>query len=118
MPFDEIQTEVMDSIGKAPVHKNTTVPSAGTPISVKLPNDEKILLALIKNNIFGARANDFNDVVYYDTEGNDPVAVGSTVGIGEYIYLPGPFTELKIDSNNDGTIAEIILWGDENETPT
>ena len=116
--MEQMQTEVMDHVGRAPIHANKVVTVVGTPETVTDPSG-KILLALIKNNIFGIRKNSIKTVIYYTIDGTDPSDTnGGTVGIGEYIYIPGPFVNIKIDTNIAGAKAEVIVWGDESENPT
>ena len=108
--FDDFDVEIQDEKDSAPEHINSNVAIAGSPDTLTPASGKKITLAYIKNPNKGVRQNDTQDVLYISIDGSVPTTGGTTISRGEYTYLAGVFTELKIDTNNNGTIYEVILW--------
>ena len=105
--FDDFDVEIQDERDSDPEHFNSNVAVAGVPNSITPTSAKPIQLAYIKNPNKGVNANDPNDVLYINIDGTVNY---TTISRGEYIYIPGVFTTLKIDTNNDGTKYEVIVW--------
>jgi hypothetical protein len=88
-----------------PTHFEGSVATAGTPVSLTLPNP--IQLAFVFNPNKGASANNQLDVLYITIDGSTKK---TTVPRGSSRYFPGVFSTFKVDTNNSGTKYEVILW--------
>lgn len=102
--------ELLDDKDSTPEHFTGTVAIAGTPITITPANAKPIQLVLVKNPNKGLNANSSpNHVVYVNIDGAGTPKYLS-LSRGEYVYLPGPFTSLKLDASHDGVKAEVITW--------
>lgn len=106
--MNDFDVEVKDERGSDPEHVNGTVTTAGFPDSLTLTSGKPIQLALVKNPSRGPNRNDFPDVLLVNIDGG---ATELSLSRGEALYLPGVYTALSIDSNNNGVKYEVILWG-------
>jgi hypothetical protein len=102
--------ELLDEKDSTPEHFLVTVTTAGSPVSITPATAKPIQLALIKNPSKGANANtNPNHVVYINIDGAGTPKFMS-LNRGEYMFLPGLFTTLKIDASSNGVKAEVIVW--------
>jgi len=111
--MQESQVETQDVVGSIPENKNTTVTTAGTPVTVNRTDGKDCTAVYVGNPSKGTRANDINDVLYVSFDGQAPTGNGVTLARGESISVSGKIAvgSLKIDSNANGTVAEIVLEG-------
>ena len=107
MAIDDFDLEIQDEKDSTPEHFTKTVAVAGTPVSVTPTSGKPIQLLYIKNPSKGSNKNDPSDVVLVTVDGG---ANFTTINRGEYVYIPGIFTSASLDSNNNGTIIEVIVW--------
>lgn len=105
--MDDFDLEIQNEKDSDPEQFTITVATAGSAISVTPTNTKPIQLAYIKNASKGPNSNDPQDVVLITIDGSANV---TTVNRGEYVYIPGIFTTLELDTNNNGTKAEVIVW--------
>jgi len=90
-----------------PEHKNGSITTSGTPITITPTSGLIIKKALISNPDSGPNKNDMGDELQVSSDGG---VVYVTLARGDAYLFPGDITDLKIDSNQDGTNYEIILW--------
>lgn len=106
--FNDFDLEVQDLADSTPEHFEGTVTTAGSPITITPTNSKPIQLAFI--NVQGVRdpnPNGINDAIYITIDGSsNKISFMS----GESQYIPGVFNSLKVDSNNNGTSYQIIVW--------
>jgi hypothetical protein len=88
-----------------PTHFESAVATAGSPDTLSLTN--KIQLAFIFNPHRGANQNDPSDVLYVTIDGGTKK---TTIPRGSSRYFAGVFNTFKVDTNNNGTNYEVILW--------
>jgi hypothetical protein len=105
--MNDFDIEIQDEKDSTPEHFNGNVASAGTSVPITPTSGKDIQLAYIKNPNRGDNKNEIADVLYINIDGGSEY---TTLSRGEYVYLPGTFTTLKIDSNNNGTNYEVIVW--------
>lgn len=105
--FRDFDVEISDNKESNPEQFNGVVTSAGTPVVVSPTGGNNIQLAFVKSSNKGVNANGPTDVLYLTIDGSANVI---SISRGEYIYIPGVFTSIKIDSNNNGVKYELILW--------
>lgn len=105
--FDDFDLEIQNECDSTPEHINGTVTTAGSPNTLTPSSGKNIQLAYIKNPNKGTNANNTVDVLYITIDGT---SLFTTLSRGEYIYMPGIFANLKIDTNNNGTKYEVIVW--------
>ena len=107
MAFEDFDLEIQDEKDSDPEQFNDTVTTAGTP-KIESPTSAKpIQLALIKNPNKGPNANSSQDVLLIIIDGGSQVF---SISRGEYVYFPGVFSSISIDTNTNGTNYELILW--------
>ena len=105
--MDDFDVEVQDEKQSNPEHINGNVATAGSSQTITPSSGNKIQLAYIKNPNKGPNANGFQDVLLVSIDGSTNYTV---ISRGEYTFFPGVFDSIKIDTNNDGTKYEIIIW--------
>lgn len=103
-PDGSINTKSVDP-DIVPTHFESFIATAGTPDSLSLTNP--IQLAFVFNPNKGDNKNNSQDVLYITLDGSSN---RTTVPRGSSRYFPGVFNTLEVDTNNDGTKYEIILW--------
>lgn len=101
--------EIADNIESTPQNIEGVVAIAGTPISITSAGGN-IQLALIKNPGKGPNANASNVVLRINIDGSGTPKYVS-LARGEFLYLPGIFATLKIDSTVNGGKYEVVIWG-------
>lgn len=108
--FIDFDVEVQDIKGTSPEHKNGTVTTAGSPVTVSRTDSANCVYIFVNNPSKGTRANDINDVLYVSIDGGTTYI---TLSRGESQYFPGYIINgnLKIDTSNNGTNYEVVLWG-------
>jgi hypothetical protein len=88
-----------------PTQFESAVAIAGTPDILTLTN--KIQLAFIFNPNKGSNKNGPLDVLYVTIDGSTKK---TTIPRGSSRYFAGVFNTFKVDTNNNGTNYEVILW--------
>lgn len=105
--FNDFDIEIENSKDSDPESFVSSVVTAGIPNTITPTNARPIRWASIYNPRSGPNANAISDVILYSLDG------GSTyhsLPRGEWVGVPGVFTDLTIDTNNNGTNYEIIVW--------
>lgn len=87
-------------------HFNGSVTTAGSPVTISAPNSEKISSAIIDNPDKGTNANDKADLLLVSFDGGTTF---KTVKRGTSLSVTASFTDIRIDSNNNGTNYEVII---------
>lgn len=107
--FTDFDVEITDVKDSTPENLEGAVATAGSPNSITPTSTKQIQLALVKNPSRGPNANANNVVLKINIDGaGTPKYI--SLARGEYVYLPGIFTTLKIDSTVNGGKYEVILW--------
>ena len=107
--FDDFDLEVQDEKDSAPEHFNGAVSISGTPLTI-IPSSGKVIqLAFIKvpSVRHPTTPNSLNDAIKFSIDGGTTYMVLLS---GESQYIPGIFTNLKLDTNVNGTYYEVIVW--------
>ena len=105
--FNDFDVEIQNERDSNPEQFTKTVTTAGVSVSVTPTSGKPIQLLYVKNPSKGPNSNNPIDVILVTVDGGANV---TTVNRGEYVYIPGVFTSVSLDSNNDGTVAEVIVW--------
>lgn len=103
--FVDFDVEIQDTKESNGVHYNGAVAVAGVPASIT--PSSKIQLVFIKNPNKGPNQNTPNVVILVSIDGTTNYI---SISRGEYVYIPGIFTTLKIDSTVNGGKYESIIW--------
>ena len=109
MEFDDFDIEVENSNESDPEHFNGSIVTAGTPISIIPTNTRPIRCAFINVNTTRDpdTPNNIKDAIKVSIDGGTTFI---TLMSGESQYIPGVFTELQLDSNENGTNYQVIVW--------
>lgn len=107
MDFDDFDLEVQDEKDSDPEHFDSSVTTAGSPDTLTPASTKPVQLAYVKNPGKGPKQNGGNDVLLVTIDGSVKT---TTIERGAAAYFPGIFTSLVIDTNNNGTNYEVILW--------
>jgi hypothetical protein len=91
-----------------PTHFESAVATAGTPDTITIPG-KKIQLVFVFNPNKGPSKNQTQDVLFITIDGSPQK---TTVPRGASRYFPGTFDTLEVDTNNDGTNYEVIVWSE------
>lgn len=105
--MDDFDVEVQDEKDSNPEHFEGAVATAGSPVSISPSNGKDIQLVFIHNPNKGDNSNNFNDALYITLDGS---ANKTTIPRGASRYFPGIMSSIDVDSNNNGTNYEIIVW--------
>ena len=105
--FGDRDVEIQDETDSEPEHFSVEVLTAGTAINIVPATGRIIQLLYVKNANKGPNKNGNQDVLLVTLDGSVNAV---SVSRGEYTYFPGTFTSVDIDSNNDNTKAEVIVW--------
>lgn len=108
MAFKDFDVEIQDDKENSPEHFNGSVATAGSPVSLSLTSTNPISHAFILNPSKGTNANAINDVLLLNVDNGTTFI---TIARGESISLPVNGSSIKIDTNNNGTNYEAILYG-------
>ena len=106
MAFKDFDVEIQNLNESDPQHFNGAVATAGVPVLITPTNTRPITYAYIQNPGVGPNANATNRVILFSTDGVTYVALARN----ESIAIPGIFTTLYIDTSNNATNYEIIVW--------
>ena len=104
--FKDFDVEVQNFRDSTPEQFNGTVTTAGSPNTITPTSTKPITKAFIQNPSKGTNANSILDVLYYSIDGTSYASLTR----GESITLPGIFNSILIDTNNNNTNYEIIVW--------
>ena len=92
-----------------PEHFNGNVSTAGTPQTI-VPgsaNPIKTLYVECNGTKHPNNSNGINDAILFSTDGG---VVYTALLAGESVFLPGEFTDLRLDTNSNATFFSVILW--------
>ncbi len=107
--FNDFDVEIQDLKDSEPEPFNGNVATAATPVTITPTTGRIVKLAFI--NVPSKRdpdnPNDINDAIKYSVDGG---TIYQTLLSGESIYIPGNFTDLRLDTNENGTTYQVILW--------
>ena len=104
--FNNFDLEIEDLKDAVVEHKNGSVTTAGTPVTITATGSKKILSALIINQAVGPQANSLGDLLYVSFDGGSNYTTISRRG---NIAIQGAYDDIRVDSNNNGVKYEIIL---------
>ncbi len=109
MAFDDFDIEIQDNKQATPEQFDGNVPTAGTPITITPTSGDKIQLAFI--HVPGPRdpdnPNALGDAIKFSLDGGTKY---TTLLANESIFMPGIFDNLKLDTNEDNTYYQVIVW--------
>lgn len=105
--FNDFDLEIQNESDSQPEHFNGSITTAGSPSTITPATSRDIGLAFVKNPNRGPNQNNFSDVLLVSLDGGSTY---TSLSRGESVYLPGMFTSLLIDSNNNNVNYEIIVW--------
>jgi uncharacterized protein YaiE (UPF0345 family) len=107
--FDDHDIEIQDEKDSSPEHFNGNVASAGTPVTLTPTSAKPVQLAFIHCNSVRdpSNANAIGDAIKFSLDGG---VSWTTLMSGESICVPGIYANLKLDTNENGTYYEVILW--------
>ena len=107
--FGDFDIEIQDNKNSSLESFIGSIATAGVPSTLTPTSRNSIRLAFI--NVQSKRdpdnPNDINDAIKYSIDGG---ITYHTLLSGESIFIPGVFTNLKLDTNNNGTYYQVILW--------
>ena len=107
--FDDFDVEFQNFKNSRAEKFKAQVPTAGVPVTLTPTTGDPITLAFI--DVPGKRdpdnPNNINDAIKYSFDGG---LTFFTLLAGESVYIPGVFTDLQIDTNNNGTWYRVALW--------
>ena len=108
--FNDFDVEVQDVKDSIPEHKNGSVTTAGTPVTVARTDTKNAMLVFVNNPSKGVNANAINVVIYVSIDGGTTYV---SLVRGESQYFPGVVANgsFKVDASMNGTKYESILWG-------
>ena len=109
MSFNDFDIEIEDKRGSDPEHFNGSVTTAGSSITIT-PNSGNTIKHFYVE-VPGVRdpdnPNSIDDAIKISLdEGSTYITLMS----GESLFLPGNVSNLKIDSNANGTYYRVIVW--------
>ena len=93
----------------APEHFNGNVSTAGTPQTIVPGSTDPIKTIFVECNStkHPDNSNGINDAILFSIDGGITYVA---LLAGESIFLPGEFTDLRLDTNSNGTFFQVILW--------
>lgn len=107
--FEDFDIEIQDEKQSNPEHFNGNVTTAGVPVTLSLTSAVEIQWAYIE--CAGTRdpdnKNNINDSIKYSLDGTNYIPLMA----GESAFVPGIVSEIKLDTNTNGTYYYVILWG-------
>jgi hypothetical protein len=108
--FTDFDVEIADNKDSSPEHKNGSVTTAGTPVTVSRTDAKNSQLVFINNPSKGVNANAINAVLYVSIDGGVTYV---SLARGESQHFPGVIVNgnLKINASANGVKYEAILWG-------
>ena len=107
MSFDDFDLETQDIKDTDPEQFVAAVVTAGSPVTITPTNTRPITKAIVINPSKGPNANGVNDVLLVSIDGTTNYI---TIARGESISYPGVFPNISIDTNNNGTNYEVVVW--------
>lgn len=109
MSFKNFDVEVQNLDDSTPEQFNGNVATVGSVVTLVPTSAKPIQFAYIEVN--GRRdpdnPNAINDAIKYSIDGGTNF---NTLMAGESVSLSGIFTDLRLDTNEDGTNYQVILW--------
>lgn len=92
-----------------PEHVNGNVTTAGTPQTLVPTSTDPIKTVYVECNStkHPTDSNGQNDAILFSIDGGTTY---TSLLAGESVFLPGEFTDLRLDTNSDGTFFSVILW--------
>ena len=109
MAFQDFDIEIQDNKEATPEQISGNIPIAGTPVTINPISGNPIQLAYI--HIPGPRdpdnPNSIGDALKISLDGGTNY---TTIMANESIFIPGVFTNLVLDTNENTTTYQIILW--------
>ena len=107
--FNDFDLEIQDIKDSDPECFTGNVATAGVPVTLTPTNGRIIQLAFI--NVNSTRdpdnSNSINDAIKFSIDGG---VSWLTLMTGESQYIPGIFTDLRLNTNSNGTHYQVILW--------
>jgi len=108
--FNDFDLEIQDEKQSEPEHFNGSITTAGSPVSLQLTSGKAIqwFFLSVPSVRDQSSSNGIHDAIKFNIDGTSTYV---TIMSGESIFVPGLTQTLKLDTNDDGTDYEVILWG-------
>jgi len=107
--FNDFDVEVQNIKDTTPESFSGSVSTAGSPVTITPTSSKSIQYAFIEANSTRDpnNSNSINDALLYSIDGGSNYHTWMS---GESISIQGLFDNLKLDTNNNGTYYQVILW--------
>ena len=107
--FDDKDIEIQNIKDSDPEPFNGAISTAGVPVTITPSTGRLVQLAYIDCNStrHSTAPNNINDVIKFSIDGGTTY---QELNSGESIFVPGIFTDLRVDTNANGTNYQVILW--------
>ena len=107
--FSDFDLEVQDLKDSEPEHFNGSITTAGSPVTITPTSGRNVQFFFL--SVPGVRdpdnPNAISDAIKFSL---DAGTTYDNIMSGESIFLPANITDIRLDSNANGTTYRIIVW--------